>query len=277
MSDDRDPGVVPAGIERSGLEILGFVESGGLVESGHAWRLVAGLEAAIRVPIAGGDLASRVDTAWLEQARAHGVIAADDTFLIDTGYERPWLKVRWTQHTRLAANLVSKTRPTPGEAEFVTLAEDGSAMCGVTTEEYDIWVILDAERIHQPDPSRIPIDPATIDISGLHPLKIFHLFGPRRLQPPFQDGWVLLGFHATARYLGQIHQLPASFDDAAARQGSGGREPVHDAPIPLDAAQAMTLASTYGLPVHAERILYYLEYQPSADKAAQSRRRRAPE
>jgi hypothetical protein len=276
VSDGRDAEAVPARIERSGLEILGFVESGTLVDSGRAWRLVAGLDAAVRVPIKGGDLADRVDTAWLEQARANGVIAPDDTFLIDTGYEKPWLKVRWTERTRLAANLVSEARPTPGEAEFVTLAEDGSVMCGVTAEEYEVWVIVDAERLRQPDPSRVPIDPATIDIKGLNPLKIFKHFGPQRLQPPFHDGWVLLGFHATARYHGQIHQLPDGFDDAEARRWSGGREPVHDTPIALDAPRAAALTSAYGLPVDAAKILYYLEYQTSAQKAAQTQRRQAP-
>jgi len=95
-------------------------------------------------------------------------------------YEKPWLKVRLTQDTRLAANLTTEANPTPGEAEFVALAEDGSAVCGATPEEYEVWVIADAERIHEPDPSRMPIDPATVDIKGLHPLKIFKLFGPPR-------------------------------------------------------------------------------------------------
>jgi hypothetical protein len=218
-----------------------------------------------------------VDAAWLEQARTHGVVAADDTFLIATGYEeKPWLKVRWTAHTHLAANLVSEANQKPGEAEFVTLAEDGSVMCGVTTAGYDVWVIVDSERIHQPDPTRIPIDPASVNIAGLHPLKIFDLFGPQRLQPPFEDGWILLGFPGTAHYLGQINQLPASFGDEDARQWSGGQEPVHGAPIPLAADQAAALASAYGLPVHAEEIAYYIEYQTSTGKASQSRKRQAP-
>jgi hypothetical protein len=272
--ESADPAL--ARIERSGLEILGLVEADALVDTGRAWRLVANLEAAVRVPIKGENLAGRVDAAWLEQARTHGVVAADDTFLIATGYEKPWLKVRWTANTQLAANLVSEANQTPGEAEFVTLAEDGSVMCGVTSEEYDVWVVVDSERIHQPDPKRVPIDPATVDITGLHPLKIFDLFGPQRLQPPFEDGWVLLGFHSTAHYLGQIHQLPTSFGDEDARRWSGGQEPVHSAPIPLAANQATALTSAYGLPVQAEKIAYYLEYQTSTDKAAQSRKRQAP-
>lgn len=276
MSDDRGPVTGPGRIERSGLEVLGFVDPAGLVDSGRAWRLVAGLDATVRVPIKGGDLAGRVDAAWLEQARVHGVIGPDGTFLIASGYEKPWLKVRWTAQARLSANLVTEDNPRPGEGEFVTLAEDGSVMCAVTAEEYEVWVIVDAERIHEPDPSRIPIDPATIDIKGLHPLKIFKLFGPQRLQPPFHDGWVLLGFHATAHYLGQIHQLPDAFGDAEARRWCGGREPLHDAPIPLDATQANVLTSAYGLPVDSAKIRYYLEYQTSAQKAAQSQKRQAP-
>ncbi|WP_034267810.1 hypothetical protein [Actinospica robiniae] len=217
-----------------------------------------------------------MDAAWLEQARAHGVIGADGTFLIATGYEKPWLEVRRSEHTRLAANLTSEANPHPGEAEFVTLAQDGSVLCGVTTEEYDVWVIVDSEHIHEPDPSRAPIDPASVDTTGMHPLKIFKLFGPHRMHPPFEDGWVLLGFHATARYLGQIHQLPASFDDAQARRWSGDAQPVHGTPIPLCADQAVALASDYGLPVHAAEIAYYLEYQTAACKADQNSKRLAP-
>ena len=267
-----------ARIERSGLEILGPVESDALVDIGRAWRLVAGLQATVRVPIAGGgeDLARRVDAAWLEQARVHGVIGDDRSFLIAAGYAEPWLKVRWTDRTRLAATLTSASNPLPGEAEFVTLAEDGSVLCGVTAEEYDVWVIVDSEQIHRPDPTRVPIDPATVDLAGLNPLKIFSLFGPQRLQPPFADGWVLLGFHGAAGYLGQIHQLPPSFDDAQARRWSGGAEPAHGTPIPLDPSRAEALTSAYGLPVHAEKITYYLEYETGSAKADQSTKRQAP-
>lgn len=275
MSSHESADQAVARFERCGLEVLGLVESETLVDTGRAWRLIANLDATVRVPIEGENLADRVDAAWLEQARTSGVIAEDDTFLIATGYEKPWLKVRWTPHARLAANLISEANATPGEAEFVTLAEDGGVMCGVTAEEYYVWVISDSERIHQPDPTRIPIDPATVDITKLQPLKIFDLFGPQRLQPPFEDGWVLLGFHAAARYLGQIHELPTAFSDDDARLWSGGRESVRDAPVALDESRAEALTAEYGLPVHA-KIAYYLEYQTSSDKAAQSRKRQAP-
>lgn len=278
MSSPQDRDSARARIERSGLETLGEVASAALVDTGLAWRLIAGLEATVRVPIRSGgqELAQRVDAAWLEQARTHGVIDADGTFLIAAGYEKPWLKVRWTDRTRLAANLTSDANPRPGEGEFVTLAEDGSVLCGVTAEEYDVWIIVDSEHIHQPDPSRVPIDPTSVDITDMHPLKIFKLFGPHRMHPPFEDGWVLLGFHATARYLGQIHQLPASFDDEQARRWSGGAEPVHGTPIALRPDQAAALASAYGLPVHAAKIAYHLEYQSAAVKADQSSKRQAP-
>ncbi|WP_157435615.1 hypothetical protein [Actinospica robiniae] len=87
----------------------------------------------------------------------------------------------------------------------------------MTSEDYDIWVLVDSERLHAPDPVLEPIGPTPFAGTGLGPLQIYSLFGPRRLHPPFDDGWMLLGFFRSSGALAQIHRLPASFDDEEAR------------------------------------------------------------
>jgi hypothetical protein len=276
MSNPQEQAIALFG--RCGLEILGFDESPTLPAVSRASVLLARIhEPTAQVPIEGEALPERVDAAWREQAAANGVLAADGTFLIAFGVHAPWLKVRLTAYTRLSAHLVAPTRSRPGHGEFVTLAADGSVMCGVTTEEYDVWIIADAERLHAPEPVQQPVDPAPYAGAGLHPMMIFHLFGPKRLHPPFEDGWVLLGFFRSSRALAQVHQLPASFDDEDARRYAGGRAPDHGIPIALDAAQAAAITSAFELPVRAEEIRYFLEYETSTGKTALTQGRRAPE
>lgn len=92
-----------------------------------------------------------VNTKWLDLARSAGIVAEDSTFLISpsgTGaWGDPWYQVRMGRTVKLAENLA----PDPGEPEFLTSANDGSGLVGVTAEEDGIWLIVidrPASKIH---------------------------------------------------------------------------------------------------------------------------------
>ncbi|MEU6732199.1 hypothetical protein ABZ929_03165 [Streptomyces physcomitrii] len=110
-----------------------------------------GTDPAVVVPLAATDLSDRVDEAWLRLAREHDVVDGAGRFLIATPMDGPWVPVRLGGEVRLAENLTGN-HGKPGHAEFVTMALDGSVMCGVTTEDEEVWLVLDRDRIQQPPP-----------------------------------------------------------------------------------------------------------------------------
>lgn len=142
---------LPELVRRAGLEPLGFVAADGLPAPRDAWRVLAsgGTVPTVRVPLGGPDLAGRVEAEWRRLAESHGLFDGDGCFLImpamrgaDTA---PWMKVRLTAQSHLARNLVGNAKP--GEAEFAAMALDGSVMCGATTEEYDVWLVVERDRM----------------------------------------------------------------------------------------------------------------------------------
>ncbi|MFB6531962.1 hypothetical protein [Streptomyces sp. NPDC056399] len=88
------------------------------------------------------DASARVDRAWEEQAAAHQLFGSDNTFYIlapDTrGHEVGWIHVR----DSIGSELPSRIRTGTGNAEFLTVSEDGRVMCAVSTEESDTWIVV---------------------------------------------------------------------------------------------------------------------------------------
>lgn len=136
-----------------GLDVLGPVVDAQLPSTEWAGHLTAGInEPTSTVPLAEDQLSTKVDAEWLRLARKHGVVDSEGIFLIALARSLPWMEVRLTDVARLSEHL-SGANHRPGQGEFVTMARDGSVMCGVTTEEYHVWLIVDSELLHVTPPS----------------------------------------------------------------------------------------------------------------------------
>lgn len=124
---------------RAGLEVLGT--TAGPPDPEQAWRGVirGGITPTVAVPDDVPDQLAAVDAQWRRLAEEHGIVDEDGTFLISLPGPQAWsgwTVVRLGENTSLATNLID-------EAEtFVTAARDGSAVLGVSTEEYEIWLIV---------------------------------------------------------------------------------------------------------------------------------------
>ncbi|MFC1434194.1 hypothetical protein ACEZDB_26455 [Streptacidiphilus sp. N1-3] len=275
MRGVTDPGTEEL-LRRSGLVLLGTVADQGLPSTDRAWHAVAGVHRpTAAVPLATEDLAAAVDAGWLTAARECGVLAPgvpdrDGTFLIALSRHEPWTEVRLGDRVRLAEHLVGENAR-PGQGEFVTLARDGSVTCGVTTEEYDVWIVADSKHLHAAPPT--PADPAGADLSKLNFMQVNRLFEAERLRPPYQDGWTLLAFHRTARYLTRLHELG---DEATELPWFPAPSAQAAELIPLTAAQARELGAAAAVPIDDDRLAYYLEYQTAAVKSRQGKTRRLP-
>jgi hypothetical protein len=267
-------------VERAGLVLLGQLpapaaplESGsssaGLPRPAWAMHLAAGLGTpAVTVPLGVPDLPGRVDAAWLQLARGRGVVDADGTFLIALSRALPWMRVRLGREPRLSQVLVPDGARS-GHAEFVTMAQDGSCMCAVTTEEYAVWVVVDDTALHRSPPPPSSVPPGA-DTTALNALQLHRLFRPDRLEPPLHDGWVLLGFDRRARRLARLHEAPSGF--ALERSPREGGEP-----LPLTDAEVAAIGTAWGIPVDPAVLTYRLEYETARAKAAQTTRRPMPE
>lgn len=128
---------------KAGLTVLRSAVTADVPEPASAWRLVArgGARPDVVVDDEREGYLDEVDRVWRRVARAAGVIADDDRFLIHVAgrgaLHLPWCEVRLGEAARLAETLVVY----PGEPEFVTLSLAGDVVCGVTTEEHGIWVL----------------------------------------------------------------------------------------------------------------------------------------
>jgi hypothetical protein len=127
----------------AGLEVVGTTPDAGGLEPAAAWRQVIGVSVSPSVVVDDEqeDYLDEVDRRWRGLAEEHGVLAADGSFLVSVAgvgaFGLPWSVVRLTPVSRLSA-LVSN----PGEPEFVTASPDGRVVCGVTTEEDGVWLVV---------------------------------------------------------------------------------------------------------------------------------------
>ena len=105
----------------------------------------------------GPNVAAEVDARWRELAVQHSVIDDRGEFLVSVAgagaRELRWAKVRMTARAELARNLTDQPssvhHPHP---EFVTTDVLGRTVLGVTTEEYDVWLILSQVKAIPPAP-----------------------------------------------------------------------------------------------------------------------------
>ncbi|QSY48834.1 MULTISPECIES: hypothetical protein [Streptomyces] len=130
-------------LERAGLEPTGDGRLEDVLPPWAAWRPVASWEAepAVAVREDHPGLVAEVNARWHRLALELGVIGEDGEFLVDaagTGRgPRRWRRVRLAGTWDLAGVLGDR----PGRPEFLTLSTDGETLLGVTSEEYEIWLV----------------------------------------------------------------------------------------------------------------------------------------
>ncbi|MEU8388192.1 hypothetical protein [Micromonospora sp. NPDC048842] len=82
----------------------------------------------------------QVERRWRRLVHERGLTSDDGTLLISlTGQrdDRGWVAVRMPDEP-LALDALG---PNPGEPEFVAMSLAGDVVCGVTAEEYELWVV----------------------------------------------------------------------------------------------------------------------------------------
>ncbi|MFG3347657.1 hypothetical protein ACGF1Z_21625 [Streptomyces sp. NPDC048018] len=86
------------------------------------------------------DASAQLDRQWADQAAANRLLTEGGEFYILTSVARgeiTWIHVR----DSIGAALPSRIRAGTGNAEFLTVSEDGRVMCAVSTEESETWIV----------------------------------------------------------------------------------------------------------------------------------------
>lgn len=129
-------------LQASGLEVIAISGNQSPPTVDQAWTAIANFEVrpVSSTALEGEDIASRLNSLWLQNARLSGVISEDDSFLItivSTGsHEVGWVRVRWTVEFD-----VSRLIDDQGKVEFIARSISGHHICGVTAEEYEYWIV----------------------------------------------------------------------------------------------------------------------------------------
>ncbi|MFF7448089.1 MULTISPECIES: PE-PGRS family protein [unclassified Streptomyces] len=134
-------------LERAGLEAVGERRVEEVLPPPFAWSHVVGWEVRPTAKVAADrtDLVAEINAQWHRLARETGILDTDGTFLVDAGGpSRQWRRVRLTADWDLAGVLGER----PGQPEFLTLSPDGDTLLGVTTEEYEVWLVA-VDRIRE--------------------------------------------------------------------------------------------------------------------------------
>ncbi|MFJ9928516.1 PE-PGRS family protein [Streptomyces misionensis] len=135
-------------LRRAGLEVVGDRRTEEVPPPRAAWRPVVPGGAKPTETVRGDvpDLVSELNERWYRLAVDNGIIGEDGVFLLDVADDRTgcaprrWTRVRLSGPWDLAGVLAER----PGRPQFVTLAADGSALLGVTTEEDEVrFTLLD--------------------------------------------------------------------------------------------------------------------------------------
>lgn len=130
-------------LRAAGLDVLGTAAEAGGLDPAAAWKRV--LSGSTRPYVVVDDeqdeYLDEVDRQWRRLAEEHGILSADESFLVSTSgkgsFGLPWSVVRLTPSAHLSA-----LDGNPGEPEFVTTSTSGHVVCGATTEEDGVWLII---------------------------------------------------------------------------------------------------------------------------------------
>ncbi|WP_157408465.1 hypothetical protein [Actinoplanes sp. N902-109] len=139
-----DPQTLTTVVAAAGFLVEEFVDLPHLPSPMAVWRpfILASAMPAIRVPYDDADHDGRVDRAWREFSTSNGTLTAAAAVLLSVeGAGRlPWLRVRVKGHLSRASAVAL-----PGQANgFVAMSLDGSASTGVSSEEWETWILADS-------------------------------------------------------------------------------------------------------------------------------------
>ncbi|MFD3511530.1 PE-PGRS family protein [Streptomyces sp. NPDC058657] len=128
-------------LAEAGLEYAGGW--GGAADALPTWAALRPIVAGEAVPTSvvrldSTDPLAATDAEWVRLATAHGLFGEEDGGFLVTLGDGGWFRVRLGEEWRLAEVL----RNQPRCPEFMTLSPDGKTLIGVTTEEYEIWLIV---------------------------------------------------------------------------------------------------------------------------------------
>ncbi|WP_406359434.1 hypothetical protein OH782_00125 [Streptomyces sp. NBC_01544] len=132
-------------LQSAGLTVLDPTWSGDVPGPMEAWRLIIGGEVTPSAVVHfrdGNEHLDEVESRWESIAERNGLFDSRDEFFISVAgvgsVNHPWARVRRNPGLSLAHILA----PSVGEPEFVAMSIDGRVVCGVTTEEYDVWIVF---------------------------------------------------------------------------------------------------------------------------------------
>jgi hypothetical protein len=131
-------------LEQAGLSVIDPAWTDAPFAPMAAWRLVISGDA---VPAATvrfdeqDEHLAEVESKWKELSAEAGLFNERGEFLISVAgvgsVAAPWALVRLNSSSTLASTLA----PTRGNPEFVAMDLDGRKVCGVTSEEYEVWIV----------------------------------------------------------------------------------------------------------------------------------------
>lgn len=128
-------------LRAAGLEVLESPYAApGIPSCMAAWRPVisALAQPTCRIAHDEEDAPARVEREWRRLLVEHRVVTDDGRLLVSlSGRGGDWALVRLPHEPVRLGEL----GPDPGQPEFVAMSVAGDAVCGVTAEEYDMWVI----------------------------------------------------------------------------------------------------------------------------------------
>jgi hypothetical protein len=132
-------------LQSAGLTVLDAAWSGQMPQPMEAWRLIIGGEvtpSAVVHFLDNNEHLDEVESQWESIAENGGLFDSRGEFLISVAgvgsVNHPWARVRRNVGLSLARSLA----PSVGEPEFVAMSIDGRVVCGVTTEEYGVWIVF---------------------------------------------------------------------------------------------------------------------------------------
>jgi hypothetical protein len=134
-------------LARAGLELLGSFPDVRGIRVSHVYAAVMRGDAkpasVVNYENGPADYLAECDRRWFELSAETGMIDGRGEFYVSFEAQSVWYKVRFSGPLRLAEELHSDD----GWPDFVTVASDGRVAIGVTTEEYELWLVVVREGL----------------------------------------------------------------------------------------------------------------------------------
>ncbi|MFB7370799.1 hypothetical protein ACFC0D_13270 [Streptomyces sp. NPDC056222] len=130
-------------LETAGLVVMGRAVPDGFPEVMSAVYAVNGIEVQPSDSISDSlvDAAAELDRRWDARAAAVRLVSAAGEFYIlapgPGGHEVGWIHVADTVGRALPSRIAAAT----GSRSFIALSLDGTSLCAVSVEEYDLWIV----------------------------------------------------------------------------------------------------------------------------------------